>query len=165
MAITAPITTKNEPIEFNQINITKILEADTGYDISENVDLMVEDTAFYMYYSNETHIWIQCLEVNYIIILDTTILDQPTIDILNDIMNWSGDYSKYPSISFSNYSNSQLGNLTFNTNKKVYELIGSTEVDLSNYYTKSEINKQIGDIEAALDSIIAIQDSLIGGDI
>ena len=47
----------------------------------------------------------------------------------------------------------------------VFEKIGSTEINMDNYYTKSEINEQIGDIEAALDSIIAIQDSLIGGDI
>ena len=158
-----PITTKNEPIEFNQINIAKILELSTGYDISENVDLMIEDTTFYIYYGDKTEIWIDCLEVDYLIILDTTILDQSTIDILNDIMNWSGDYNKYPSISFSNYSNSQLGNLTFNTNKRVYELIGSTAVDLSNYYTKDEIDATIGSIETALDNIISLQNSLIGG--
>lgn len=46
----------------------------------------------------------------------------------------------------------------------VFEKIGSTEINMDNYYTKSEINEQIGDIEAALDNIIAIQDSLIGGD-
>ena len=38
------------------------------------------------------------------------------------------------------------------------------DVDLSKYYTKAEIDGQIGDIETALDSIIAIQESLIGGD-
>jgi hypothetical protein len=44
--------------------------------------------------------------------------------------------------------------------------IGDTgvTVDLSNYYTKSEIDSQIGDIETALDTIIEIQNSLIGGD-
>ena len=41
---------------------------------------------------------------------------------------------------------------------------GGGDVDLSNYYTKEEINTQIGDIETALDAIIAIQNELIGGD-
>ena len=40
---------------------------------------------------------------------------------------------------------------------------GGGSVDLSNYYTKDEIDNQIGDIETALDNIIAIQNSLIGG--
>lgn len=40
---------------------------------------------------------------------------------------------------------------------------GGGSVDLSNYYTKTEIDTQIGDIETALDSIIAIQETLIGG--
>ena len=37
-------------------------------------------------------------------------------------------------------------------------------VDLSNYYTKPEIDSQFGDIETALDNIIIIQNELIGGD-
>ena len=39
----------------------------------------------------------------------------------------------------------------------------SGSVDLSNYYTKDETDNKIGDIETALDSIIAIQNELIGG--
>ena len=34
---------------------------------------------------------------------------------------------------------------------------------LTNYYTKEEVNSLIGDVETALDSIIAIQENLIGG--
>lgn len=37
-------------------------------------------------------------------------------------------------------------------------------VDVSNYYTKDEIDDKIGDIEAALDNIIAIQSIFIGGE-
>ena len=50
------------------------------------------------------------------------------------------------------------------------ENLETPDVDLSNYYTKNEvyskeeINEQVGDIETALDGIIAIQENLIGGD-
>lgn len=37
-------------------------------------------------------------------------------------------------------------------------------VDTSGFVTREELNTRIGDIETALDSIIAIQNSLIGGD-
>ena len=47
--------------------------------------------------------------------------------------------------------------------KAVAEALKTANVDLSNYYTKPEIDSQIGDIETALDNIIAIQNSLIGG--
>lgn len=36
-------------------------------------------------------------------------------------------------------------------------------VDFSNYYTKTEIDSQIGDIETVLDNIIALQNSYVGG--
>ena len=35
---------------------------------------------------------------------------------------------------------------------------------ITDAYTKTDIDSKIGDIETALDSIIAIQNSLIGGD-
>lgn len=38
------------------------------------------------------------------------------------------------------------------------------EQDLSDYYTKKETDNKIGNIETALDGIIAIQNTLIGGD-
>lgn len=38
-------------------------------------------------------------------------------------------------------------------NTNTFELVGSTAVDLTNYYTKSEIDTTIGDINAILDSI------------
>lgn len=47
--------------------------------------------------------------------------------------------------------------------KAVAEALKTVNVDLSNYYTKDEIDNQIGAIETALDNIIAIQNSLIGG--
>ena len=37
-------------------------------------------------------------------------------------------------------------------------------VDLSNFYNKEEIDNKFGDVETALDTIIEIQNSLIGGD-
>ena len=40
---------------------------------------------------------------------------------------------------------------------------GGGSGDVSDYYTKDEIDNQIGDIETAIDSIIEIQNSLIGG--
>ena len=43
------------------------------------------------------------------------------------------------------------------------DVSGGGSADLSNYYTKPEIDNQIGDIETALNNIIAIQNSLIGG--
>lgn len=48
--------------------------------------------------------------------------------------------------------------------KAVAEALKTVSVDLSDYYTKNEIDNQIGDIETALDSIISIQNSLIGGE-
>lgn len=47
---------------------------------------------------------------------------------------------------------------------KVAQPLESTG-DLSDYYTKEEVDETIGDIEIALDSIIAIQEELIGGDV
>ena len=47
--------------------------------------------------------------------------------------------------------------------KAVAEAVSKVNVDLSNYYTKEETDNKIGDIETALDNIIAIQNSLIGG--
>ena len=41
---------------------------------------------------------------------------------------------------------------------------GEANVDLSNYYTKAEIDTMIGDIDVALDGVIAIQNELIGGE-
>lgn len=38
------------------------------------------------------------------------------------------------------------------------------DVDLSNYYTKPEVDDMVGNIETALDNIIAIQNTLIGGE-
>lgn len=55
-------------------------------------------------------------------------------------------------------------------NKDINKAIGSGggtgggSVDLSNYYTKAEIDTKIGDIDSLLDDIIAIQTSLIGGE-
>lgn len=40
---------------------------------------------------------------------------------------------------------------------------GGGDIPASNYYTKGEIDEQLGDVEAALDHIIAIQEILIGG--
>ena len=39
-----------------------------------------------------------------------------------------------------------------------------SKADKSSTYTKTDIDSKMGDIETALDSIIAIQNSLIGGD-
>ena len=48
----------------------------------------------------------------------------------------------------------------------VYKLVesepGNVSVDLSNYYTKPEIDAKFGDIDAALDRIIEIQNELLG---
>jgi chemotaxis protein histidine kinase CheA len=41
---------------------------------------------------------------------------------------------------------------------------GGGDTPISNYYTKDEIDEKLGDIETALDNIIAIQETLIGGD-
>ena len=41
-------------------------------------------------------------------------------------------------------------------------LVGN--VNLSNYYTKTEIDSMLGDLDAALDAILAIQEDLIDGD-
>ena len=38
------------------------------------------------------------------------------------------------------------------------------ETDLSNYYTKPEVDDMVGNIETVLDNIIAIQNTLIGGE-
>lgn len=46
----------------------------------------------------------------------------------------------------------------------VAEALKTVNVDLSNYYNKTEMDTQIGDIETALDGIIAIQNELIGGE-
>lgn len=40
---------------------------------------------------------------------------------------------------------------------------GGGSADLSNYYTKPEVDDKIGDISTALDRIIALQEELIGG--
>lgn len=48
--------------------------------------------------------------------------------------------------------------------KAVAEALKTVSVDLSNYYTKTEVDAQIGYIETALDNIILIQNSLIGGE-
>ena len=44
------------------------------------------------------------------------------------------------------------------------EDLETPDVDLSNYYTKEEIDNKFGDIETALDGIITLQENLIGGD-
>lgn len=44
------------------------------------------------------------------------------------------------------------------------ENLETPDVDLSNYYTKEEIDNKVGDIEIALDGIITLQENLIGGD-
>jgi S-adenosylhomocysteine hydrolase len=44
------------------------------------------------------------------------------------------------------------------------ENLETPDVDLSNYYTKEEIDNKVGDIETALDGIITLQENLIGGD-
>lgn len=36
--------------------------------------------------------------------------------------------------------------------------------DLSDYYTKDDVDGLVGDIESALDEIIALQDSIVGGE-
>ena len=72
--------------------------------------------------------------------------------------------------------------LTEADKQEIADLIGSQSVDLENYYTKQEtedllakgvgavdqridiVEVQIGDIETALDNIIVIQESLMGGD-
>jgi hypothetical protein len=45
-----------------------------------------------------------------------------------------------------------------------FENLVTPDIDLSNYYTKPEIDQKIGNIETALDNIIAIQNELIGGE-
>ena len=55
-------------------------------------------------------------------------------------------------------------NYTFTVGyRNLIKNIDIPEVDLSDYYTKTEIDSKIGDIETALDSIIAIQESYLGG--
>lgn len=44
-----------------------------------------------------------------------------------------------------------------------WELIGTQTMDLSGYATEAYVDEKIGDIETALDNIIAIQEELIGG--
>jgi hypothetical protein len=56
-----------------------------------------------------------------------------------------------------------IANAVIETQKEL-ENLETPDVDFSNYYTKEEIDDKIGDIETALDSIIAIQNNLIGGD-
>lgn len=53
------------------------------------------------------------------------------------------------------------------TNEKgnyYFELIGSTAVDLNGYITKDELDTSVGNIESALDAIIELQNSIIGGE-
>ena len=50
------------------------------------------------------------------------------------------------------------------TEEDKQEIAGMVDVGGGDSYTKAEIDAKIGDIETALDSIIAIQNSLIGGD-
>lgn len=40
---------------------------------------------------------------------------------------------------------------------------GGGDTPISNYYTKDEIDKQMGDVESVLDAIIDLQESIIGG--
>jgi len=50
--------------------------------------------------------------------------------------------------------------------EKVDEIIlsgGGGTADASNYYTKTEVDNKIGDINTALDNLIALQESYIGG--
>ena len=48
----------------------------------------------------------------------------------------------------------------------IYEIsmLETQKVDLTEYPTKEEVNAELGNIDTALDSIIAIQNTLIGGD-
>lgn len=90
------------------------------------------------------------------IVINGADIDDTTKEVLDSIHNVGGQAWKFH------------GNLYFNINMFEYiditefvrdlELIGSTEVDLSNYVTKEEL----GDIETALDEIIELQNSIIG---
>jgi hypothetical protein len=69
-------------------------------------------------------------------------------------------YGKYYKIEvYKNMTDSDYEGPDF-----VFEKIGSTEINMNNYYTKEEVDKIIGNIEISLNNIIAIQNSLIGGE-
>lgn len=156
------INVPQEDIIFNNIPAT-IRFKTSGDNIEDNSELSVKNTTFSIYITssdgtnpNIRQIIPDSSDIDHFIQLNINEIDNSLVTLI--------DENKYQLISYSGYTNGIINKLSFNINKTVYELIGSTAVDLSDYYTKSEINEQIGDIETALDGIIAIQDSLIGGD-
>lgn len=84
---------------------------------------------------------------------------------LNKSVNLDGYWFLEEGIDIKIYAETPQGNIyeEYMWINGSYELIGSTEVNLTNYYTKSEIDTKLGNIESALDSIITIQNELLGG--
>lgn len=131
-----PIVSPAEPITFSNVPVEVILEAGTGNGIDYDANLSLENTPYTLEPSSETSLWLYCDNIDRIIILNTDNLPEDIVNTLNDIMSWSGKYIKYPTVSFSNYSNSQLGTLSFNVTTIAYEIIGSTAVDLTSKQDK-----------------------------
>ena len=84
---------------------------------------------------------------------------------LNKSTVLSGYLSLEEGIDIKIYTETPQGNIyeEYMWINNSWELIGSTEVDMTNYYTRDEIDSSLGNIESALDSIITIQNELLGG--
>ena len=68
----------------------------------------------------------------------------------------------YTDITFA--SANKVDTLSWFSTSLSFELIGSTAVNLSDYVSKTQFNNAIGDIDTALDEIIALQESILGGE-
>ena len=59
-----------------------------------------------------------------------------------------------------------MGTVTFNKVTLAHNMDKNGvvyDVNINNYYTQTEIDQKLGDIGAALDSILTIQETIIGG--
>lgn len=79
-----------------------------------------------------------------------TFEDLPANSQVGDVYNVESAYGNYPA------------GTNFAWNGTTWDALGGI-VDLSGYLTRTEFNATIGDISTALDDIISIQESLIGG--
>jgi S-adenosylhomocysteine hydrolase len=86
--------------------------------------------------------------------------------ILGELADWEGKGGQnlftattdvFEATSFKTSGVITIGNTTFNEEQLIKML------NLKDSYTKDEIDAKLGDINSALESILAIQESLIGG--
>ena len=143
-----PVVIESEPITFNNVSAV-ISFTDTGDNIEDDEGLSIENAVIssieisssdgenpdvrFIYLSNSEHF----------IRLNINEIDESLSTLIDEIMNFSGGYNKYPSISYSGYSNIVINSLSFNINDLIFEPIGSTETDLSDYATKGELQSNL----------------------